>query len=74
MWSKRFFKVFPAMVFLFCFLEIFELVLIIIDLNKTEKLENKIDNDLQTIEKITNLSDKHLECMHLENFKYKKIK
>ncbi|EPZ93328.1 hypothetical protein N207_06330 [Helicobacter pylori UM114] len=47
--------------FLFCLLEIFELVLIIEDMNKTEKLENDLKNNLQIIEVITNLLNNHSE-------------
>ncbi|WP_187933955.1 hypothetical protein [Helicobacter pylori] len=61
MWLERFLKVIPAMVFLFCILDIFEMVLIINDMNKTEKLEAEIQNNLNMLEMIT----KHLE--------YKKI-
>ncbi|MEJ8618494.1 hypothetical protein MMN25_06005 [Helicobacter pylori] len=53
MWSERFLKVVPAVVFLFCILEIFELVLIINDMNKTEKLEAEIKNNLKVLENIT---------------------
>ncbi|WP_120833734.1 hypothetical protein [Helicobacter pylori] len=63
MWSERILKVIPTVVFLFCMLEIFELVLIIIDMNKTEKLEAEIRNNLKV-----------LEGMHLEHFKDKKVK
>ncbi|ANT43018.1 hypothetical protein [Helicobacter phage Pt5771G] len=45
------------MVFLFCILEIFEMVLIINDMSKSEKLETEIRNNLKTLEIIT----KHLE-------------
>lgn len=58
MWNERFLKVIPAMVFLFCVLEIFELVLIINDMNKTEKLEAEIRNDLKVLEDITILLKK----------------
>ncbi|WP_101020923.1 hypothetical protein [Helicobacter pylori] len=63
MWHERSLKVIPAVVFLFCLLEIFELVLIINDMNKTEKLENDIKNNLQAMEKIMNLLNKRLEGM-----------
>ncbi|MGL2874232.1 hypothetical protein ACQKA2_06325 [Helicobacter pylori] len=53
MWNERFLKVIPAVVFLFCILEIFELVLIIDDMNKTEKLEAEIRNNLKVLEIIT---------------------
>ncbi|MFB1283838.1 hypothetical protein ACEWX5_03680 [Helicobacter pylori] len=74
MWNERFLKVIPAVVFLFCVLEIFELVLIINDMNKTEKLESEIRNNLKVLEDITILLDKHLEGMQLKCFEYKKNK
>ncbi|MGL2864485.1 hypothetical protein ACQKAX_01385 [Helicobacter pylori] len=74
MWNERFLKVIPAVVFLFCVLEIFELVLIINDMNKTEKLEAEIRNNLKVLEKITNLLNEHLEGMQFEHFEDKKIK
>lgn len=74
MWNERFFRVIPAGVFLFCLLEIFELVLIINDMNKTEKLEAEIRNNLKVLEDITILFNEHLEGMQLEHFKDKKIK
>lgn len=49
------------MVFLFCILEIFEMVLIINDMIKTEKLEAEIRNNLKELEMIT------------KNLEYKKI-
>ncbi|WRE15813.1 hypothetical protein KVC61_05140 [Helicobacter pylori] len=55
MWNERFLKVIPAVVFLFCVLEIFEMVLIINDMNKTEKLEAEIRNNLKVLEDITGL-------------------
>ncbi|GAA8808905.1 hypothetical protein DUHN30_00020 [Helicobacter pylori] len=74
MWNERFLKVIPAVVFLFCLLEIFELVLIVNDMNKTEKLEAKIENNLKVLEHITIVLNKHLECMDLEHPKDKRIK
>ncbi|WRE75748.1 hypothetical protein KVD91_00345 [Helicobacter pylori] len=71
MLNERFLKVIPAAVFLFCVLEIFELVLIINDMNKTEKLETEIRNNLKALEYITN---EQLECKQLEHFEDKKIK
>ncbi|WQU89063.1 hypothetical protein KVD19_04620 [Helicobacter pylori] len=61
MWSEKFLKVIPAVVFLFCLLEIFELVLIVTDMNKTEKLEAEIRNNLKVLEDTTILLNKHLE-------------
>ncbi|WQR89443.1 hypothetical protein JYQ86_01805 [Helicobacter pylori] len=58
MWNERFLKVIPAVVFLFCLLEIFELALIIIIMNKTEKLETEINNNLKALKNIT--TDEHL--------------
>ncbi len=74
MWNEKFLKVIPAVVFLFCMLEIFELVLIINDMNKTEKLEADIRNNLKALENITILLNEHLEGMQLEHFRDKKIK
>ncbi len=74
MWHERFLKVIPAVVFLFCFLEIFELVLIINDMNKTEKLESEIRDNLKVLEDITILLNEHLEGMQLKHFEDKKIK
>ncbi|WRF09217.1 hypothetical protein KVE83_03580 [Helicobacter pylori] len=68
MWNERSLKIIPAVVFLFCVLEIFELVLIISDMNKTEELETKIRNDLKVLQDILN------EGMQLERFQDKKIK
>ncbi len=61
MWSERFLKVIPAVLFLFCVLEIFELVLIITDMNKTEKLETEIKNNLKMLEHATILLNKYFE-------------
>ncbi|WP_199496905.1 hypothetical protein [Helicobacter pylori] len=74
MWNEKIIKIIPAMLFLFCVLEIFELVLIINDMNKTEKLEAEIRNNLKVLEDITILLNEHLEGMQLEYFKDKNIK
>ncbi len=74
MWNERFLKVIPAVVFLFCVLEIFELVLIVNDMNKTEKLEDGIRNDLKALKDIMILLNEHLECMGVEHSHDKKIK
>ncbi|WRC88063.1 hypothetical protein E5K99_05550 [Helicobacter pylori] len=71
MWSEKFLKIIPAMLFLFCLLEIFEMVLIVNDMNKTEKLENYLRNDLQTMGTIINSLDKHLKGMLFEGKKSK---
>ncbi|RKV07728.1 hypothetical protein [Helicobacter pylori] len=74
MWNEKFLKVIPAVVFLFCILEIFELVLIINDMNKTEKLEKDLRSNLQMVETITELLNNHLEGMDLEHFHDKKYR
>ncbi|OPG31866.1 hypothetical protein BGL55_01000, partial [Helicobacter pylori] len=63
MWNERFLKVIPAVVFFFCVLEIFELVLIINDMNKTEKLETEIKQNLKALKNIIILMNEHLEDM-----------
>ncbi|NHA64519.1 hypothetical protein [Helicobacter pylori] len=74
MWHEKFLKVIPAVVFLFCILEIFELVLIINDMNKTEKLEMEIKKNLEVTETIIELLNRHLEGMDSEHFHNKKVK
>ncbi|UOS27824.1 hypothetical protein MPG13_03645 [Helicobacter pylori] len=69
MWDKKILRVIPAIVFLFCILEIFELGLMINDLNKLEKLEEGIKNNLNALENITIVLEKHLEGMRLAPFK-----
>ncbi|AGL67315.1 hypothetical protein K749_02320 [Helicobacter pylori UM299] len=74
MWSEKILKIIPAVVFLFCLLEIFELVLTIGHIGKIEKLEAKIINNLKVSEDIAILLNEHLEGMDLKHFKDKKIK
>ncbi|MFT2606379.1 hypothetical protein [Helicobacter pylori] len=74
MWHERTLKIIPAVLFLFCVLEIFEMILIINNLNKVEKLEAKIENNLKMSEHITILLDENLVGMDLEHCKDKKIK
>ncbi len=63
-------KIVPALLFLFVFLEIFELALIINEMNKTEKLEKQLRENLQSLNTITQLLNKHLVSMeNLEHFK-----
>ncbi|GAA8239293.1 hypothetical protein HpKG61_06720 [Helicobacter pylori] len=69
MWSEKFLRIIPAILFLFVVLEIFELVLIIDDMNKTQKLENDLRNNLQVMEMIANLLNEHLKCIQLEQQK-----
>ncbi|GAA7052812.1 hypothetical protein ACPDJR_07620 [Helicobacter pylori] len=74
MWNEKVIKVMPAVLFLFCLLEVFELVLVVSIMNKTEKLETEIKNNLKAVEDITVLLNEHLECMVLEHSKDKGIK
>ncbi len=75
MWNKKIIKIIPALLFLFVLLEIFELALIINDMNKTEKLESQLRENLQVLETITNLLNEHLDGMeNLERFHDKKIR
>ncbi|GAA8102447.1 hypothetical protein Kazakh3189_11860 [Helicobacter pylori] len=61
MWIKKSLEIIPAVMFLFCVLEILELVLIIEDMNKTEKLEAEIRNNLKSLEDITIFLNELLE-------------
>ncbi len=74
MWNEKVIKIIPPVLFLFCLLESLELVLVIDDLNKTERLEAKIENNLKVLGHITILSDEHLEGMRLEHPKDKRAK
>lgn len=63
MWGWKLIKIIPAILFLFCLLEIFELVLIVSDMNKAEKLETQLQQNLETLEIVINLLNDHLKCM-----------
>ncbi|GAA9849286.1 hypothetical protein VN0598_13910 [Helicobacter pylori] len=63
MWNEKNIKIIPVMLFLFCLLEIFELGLIIVDMNKAEKLEAEIRDNLQKLANISILLNEHLEGM-----------
>ncbi len=69
MWNGRVIKVIPVVLFLFCLLECFEMVLIIINLNKTEKIEVQFEENLEALKMNATLLNEHLECMKLEHFK-----
>ncbi|KHL89695.1 hypothetical protein HPY499_07375 [Helicobacter pylori] len=69
--QEKIIKVIPGLLFLFCILEVFEMVLIINDMNQTEKLEREVKKNLEMIETIAELLNDHLECMQLENHKIK---
>ncbi len=65
--QEKVIKVIPGLLFLFCILSIFELFLIIEDMNKTENLEMEVKKNLAVIETITKLLiNEHLEGMQLE--------
>ncbi|GAA6862561.1 hypothetical protein CHC122_13420 [Helicobacter pylori] len=73
MWSENIIKIMPKLLFLFSLLQMFELLLTIDCMNKIEKIETKIINNLKMLESITILLNEHLECMDLEHSKDKKI-
>ncbi|EJC15312.1 hypothetical protein [Helicobacter pylori] len=64
--QEKIIKIIPGLLFLFCVLSVFELVLIIEDMNKTEKLEAEVKKNLEVIETIAKLLNEHLEGMELE--------
>ncbi|GAA6935363.1 hypothetical protein HpHUE40_12220 [Helicobacter pylori] len=63
MWNEKIIKIIPAFLFLFCLLECFEMVLIINEMNKTEKLETEIRDNLKALENIVILLNERLESM-----------
>ncbi len=69
MWHEKIIRIIPAAAFLFCLLEVFELVLIINDMDKTEKIETKIENNLKMLEHITILLNEKLG--HFNDIKVK---
>ncbi|WP_434632442.1 hypothetical protein ACPDJP_04190 [Helicobacter pylori] len=74
MWNEKVIKVIPVVLFLFCLLECFELVLIITNLNKTEKLEVQFEENLKVLKTNTTLLNEHLESMVRTFQRDKKIK
>ncbi|GAA8452069.1 hypothetical protein KKKH17_06530 [Helicobacter pylori] len=63
MWNEKILKIIPALLFLFCILEIFEMALIIDDMNKIEKLEEQLKQNLEVLEKISNSLGKGMACL-----------
>ncbi|WP_120944956.1 hypothetical protein [Helicobacter pylori] len=63
MWNEKVIKIIPAVLFLFCLLECFEMVLIITNLNKVEKLEVKFEKNLEALKTNATLLNKHFR-MH----------
>ncbi|GHP56242.1 hypothetical protein VN1192_12330 [Helicobacter pylori] len=74
MLKEKAIKIIPSVLFLFCLLQIFELVLVIGEMNKTEKLEAQIKTNLKMLESIASLLNEHLEGMELEHLKHKGVK
>ncbi|GAA9865800.1 hypothetical protein VN0637_11570 [Helicobacter pylori] len=74
MWNEKVIKVIPSVLFLFCLLECFELALIIINLNKTEKLEVQFEENLEALKRNATLFNENLECMVRTFQRDKKIK
>lgn len=72
MWSEKILKVIPATVFLFCFLEIFELAFTVSYIGKIEKLETEVITNLKVSEDIAILLNEHLRAMRAKCFKDKK--
>ncbi|WP_033777670.1 hypothetical protein [Helicobacter pylori] len=66
MWNRIYLKFDIKVVFLLCLLEIFELVLIINDMNKTEKLENGLKDNLQVMGTLINLLDEHTQKIKIK--------
>ncbi|EMG96249.1 hypothetical protein HMPREF1401_00656 [Helicobacter pylori GAM120Ai] len=64
--QEKIIKIIPGLLFLFCGLNILELFLIIEDMNKTEKLEMQVKQNLEALETIAKLLNEHLEGMQLE--------
>ncbi len=60
MWDEKIIKIIPIILFLFCLLETFELCLTINDMDKAERLEAKIENNLKVLEHIIILLNEHL--------------
>ncbi|KNE09788.1 hypothetical protein [Helicobacter pylori] len=71
MWNENIIKIIPAVLFLFCLLEIFEMGLIASGLNKTEKLEARLQQNLEALEIIADSLNEHSKCMGLEHLKKK---
>ncbi|MGL2752242.1 hypothetical protein ACQJ8G_05365 [Helicobacter pylori] len=72
MWNEKILKIIPALLFLFLVLEIFELVLIINDMNKTEQLEQQLRDNLKTLDTIMELMNDHANCMeHSQDKKHR---
>lgn len=53
--QEKIIKIIPGLLFLFCVLGVLELFLIIEDMSKTEKLENEVRKNLETIQTIAEL-------------------
>ncbi|WP_121054555.1 hypothetical protein [Helicobacter pylori] len=69
MFSEKILKVIPALLFLFSVLSVFELFLIIEDMNKTEKIEIELKKNLEVIETFTELLNMQLEKPEIKRYK-----
>ncbi|RVZ04794.1 hypothetical protein [Helicobacter pylori] len=72
--QEKVIKIIPGLLFLFCVLSLFELLLIIEDMSKTEKLEREVEKNLEAIETIAELLNEHSEVMQLEKPEIKLFK
>ncbi|UOR68634.1 hypothetical protein [Helicobacter pylori] len=72
MWGRKIIRVMPAILFLFCLLEVFELVLTINGMNKAEKLEVGLMRNLESLGKSANLLSERLNGMGSEYCKNKR--
>ncbi len=70
MWDEKIIKTIPVILFLFCLLEIFEMILIVSSMNKIERLEVQLQQNLKVLERVTDSLNKHL----FKEFEHKKIK
>ncbi|GAA7956269.1 hypothetical protein COL5_14610 [Helicobacter pylori] len=69
--QEKFIKIIPGLLFLFCILNILQLFLIIEDMNKTEKFEKEIKNNLEETKAIVELLNEQLEKPESKIFKNK---
>ncbi|MCQ2926196.1 hypothetical protein JT191_04745 [Helicobacter pylori] len=64
--QEKVIKIIFGLVFLFSILSIFELLLIIEDMNKTENLEIEVKKNLEVLETIVDFVNEHSQSMRLE--------
>ncbi len=66
MWNEKILKIVPAILFLFSILEMFEMFLIVANLNNIEKIEVRLKQDLEISEMIVKIYE-HLEHCKKKN-------